>query len=156
MVGVVERSHSALKRIFKLNTNKQWNDWFKYVQSATFLHKMFNHSAIGCSSTVFFQGSEPIKPLDLRFINTLMERFSPNSEYVSALQDAKNIEFNETKIKLTERYKKCRASYDCKAEAKPLALFSYCLLLNPKLMTQSNFANKLLPIRFPLYRIEKF
>ena len=25
-VSVVERSHSALKRILKLNTNEQWND----------------------------------------------------------------------------------------------------------------------------------
>ena len=48
-----------------------------------------------------------------------------------------------------------RAYYDCKAEAKPLALFSYCLLLNPKLMTQSDFLSKSLPIWLPLYRIEK-
>ena len=27
-VGVVDCSHSALKRFLKLNTNKQWNDWF--------------------------------------------------------------------------------------------------------------------------------
>ena len=52
-------------------------------------------------------------------------------------------------------YNKYRAYYDCKAEAKPLALFSYCLLLNPKLMTQSDFASKSLPIWLPLYRIEK-
>ena len=52
-------------------------------------------------------------------------------------------------------YNKHRAYYDCKAEAKPLALFSYCLLFNPKLMTQSDFASKSLPIWLPLYRIEK-
>ena len=28
-VGVVERSHSAVKQILKLTTNEQWNDWFK-------------------------------------------------------------------------------------------------------------------------------
>ena len=134
-VGVVERSHSALKRILKLNTNEQWNDWFKYVQLATFIHNTSYHSAIGCSPTVLFHGREPIKPLDLRFNNTLIERFSPNSEYVIALQDALNKKFSETKFKLTEMYNKYRAYYDCKAEAKPLALFSYCLLLNPKLMT---------------------
>ena len=48
---------------------------------------------------------------------------------------------NETKLKLTEMYNKYRAYYDCQVEAKPLALFSYCLLLNPKLMTQSDFAS---------------
>ena len=104
-VGVVERSHSALKRILKLNTNEQWNDWFKYVQLATFIHNTSYHSAIGCSPTVLFPGREPIKPIDLRFNNTLIERFSPNSEYVIPLQDAMNKKFSETKFKLTEMYK---------------------------------------------------
>ena len=95
-VGVVERSHSAFKRIFKLNTNEQRNDWFKYVQLATFIHNTSYHSAIGSSPTVLFHEREPIKPLDLRFNNTLIERFSPNSEYVVALQDAMNKKFSET------------------------------------------------------------
>ena len=42
-VGVVERSHSALKRILKLNTNEQWNDWFKYIKLATFIHNASYH-----------------------------------------------------------------------------------------------------------------
>ena len=103
----------------------------------------------------FFHGREPIKPVDLRFNNILIARFSPNSEYVIALQDAMNKKFSETKFRLTEMYNKYRAYYDCKAVAKPLALFSYCLLLNPKLMTQSDFASKSTPIWLPLYRIEK-
>ena len=74
-VGVVERSHSALKRILKLNTNEQWKDWFKFVQLATFIHNTSYHSAIGCSPTVLLHGREPIKPIDLRFINTLIKRF---------------------------------------------------------------------------------
>ena len=72
-VGVVERSLSALKRVLKLNTNEQWNDWFKYVQLATFIHNTSYHSAIGCSPTVLFHGREPIKSLDLRFNNTLID-----------------------------------------------------------------------------------
>ena len=154
-VGVVERSHSALKRILKLNTNEQWNDWFKHVQLATFIHNTSYHSAIGCSHTVLSHGRGPIKPVALRFTNTLIERFSPNSEYIIALQDAVNKTFSETKFKLTEMYNKYRAYYDCKAEAKPLALFSYCLLLNLKLMTQSDSASKSLQIWLPFYRLEK-
>ena len=92
-VGVVERSHSAFKRILKLNTNEQWNDRFKYVQLATLIHNTSYHSAFGCSPTVFFHGRQPKKPLDLRFKNTLIECFSPNSEYVFALQDAMNKKF---------------------------------------------------------------
>ena len=65
-----------------------------------------------------------------------------------------NKKFSEIKFKLTEMYNKYRAYYDCKAEAKPLAVFSFCLLLNAKLMTQSHFASQSLPIWLPLYRIE--
>ena len=66
-VGVVESPHRALESILNLNTNEQWNDWFKYVQLANFIHNTSYHSAIGCSPTVLFHGREPLKPLDLRF-----------------------------------------------------------------------------------------
>ena len=85
----------------------------------------------------------------------MIERFALNSEYIIVLQDAMNKNFSESKFKLNEMYNKYRAYYDSKAEAKPLALFSYCFLLNPKLMTQSDFASKSLPVWLPLYRIEK-
>ena len=127
---------------------------FKYVQLATFIHSTSCHSAIGCSPTVLFHKREPIKRLDLKFTNTLIEPFSPNSEYVIAIQDAMNKKFSETKFNLTEMYN-YRAYYDCKAEANPLALFSCCLLPNAKLITHSDFASKVLPIWHPLYCIEK-
>ena len=67
-----------------------------------------------------------------------------------------NKKITDTKLKLTEIYKNYRAFYDdCKAAAKSLALSSYCLVLNPKLMTQSDFASKSLPIWQPRYRMEK-
>ena len=80
-VGVVERSHSALKRILKLNTNEQWNDWHKYVSLATFIHNTSYHFAISCSPTVLFHGREPIKPLDVRFGNTTLERLEPTNMF---------------------------------------------------------------------------
>ena len=70
MVGVVERSAH-------LNVFSNW------IQLATFFHIMSNHSSIACLPTVLFHGREPIKSLDLRFKNTLIERFSANSEYLS-------------------------------------------------------------------------
>ena len=109
MVGVVERSHSALKCLLKLNTYEQWNDWFKYVKLATFIHNTSYHSAIGCSPTFLFHGPEPIEPLDLRFNNNLIERFFPNSEYFIPLQDAMNKTFSAVNFKLTEIYNKYRA-----------------------------------------------
>ena len=154
-VGVVERSHSALKRILKLNTTEQWNDWYKYVQLAAFIHNTSYHFAIGTSPTTLFHGREPLKPLDLRFNKNSLERAQPTTEYVLALQDAMLQKFSEAKSKLTEMYNRYRAYYDYKAEAQPLKQFSFCLLLNPKLMTQSDFSSKFLPIWLPLYRVEQ-
>ena len=42
-----------------------------------------------------------------------------------------------------------------KAAAKPLVQKQYCLLLNPSLLTQSDFAAKSCTIWLPLYKIEK-
>ena len=50
-IGVVERSHDPLKRILKLNTSEQWNDWHKYVPLATFIHNTSYHSSINCCPT---------------------------------------------------------------------------------------------------------
>ena len=85
----------------------------------------------------------------------MIERFSPNSEYVNALQDAMNKKFSETKLKSTELFNRYHAYYDCKTQAKLLLIFSYCLLFKPKLMTQSDFASESLPIWCPFYLIEK-
>ena len=109
---------------------------------------------MGCSPTVLFH--EPSKPLDLRFNISLIERFFPNSEYVFAIQDATRNKFGETKLKRTELYNMYRAQYDYKAEAKPSAPFSYCLLLISKLMNQPDFASKSLPIWLPLTKLKKF
>ena len=154
-LGVVERSHSALKRILKLNTQEQRNDWFKYVQLAVFIHNTSYHFAIGCSPTVLFHGREPLKHLDPRFNTTSLEQIQSNSEYVIALQDAMLKNFTETKEKLTVMYNKYRAYYDSKAEAQPLNQYSFCLLLNLKLTTQSEFSGKLLPIWLTLYRVDQ-
>ena len=102
--------------------------------------------------TPFFEDKKLV--CDKQFINQLTAHCLLCCEYFFALQDAMSKIFFDTKFKLTEIYKIYRVHYDCKAEAKPMALF-YCLLLNPNLFTQSDSASKAYPIWFPLYRTEK-
>ena len=61
-------------------------DWYKYVQLAAFIHNTSYLFAIGTSPTVLFHGQEPLKPLDLRFHNSL-EGAQPATVFVLALQD---------------------------------------------------------------------
>ena len=39
-VGVVERSHSTLKRILKFNTNEQWNDWYHFANFVSIRYRL--------------------------------------------------------------------------------------------------------------------
>ena len=154
-VGVVERAHGALKRILKLNTNEQWSNWHKYVPLATYIHNTSYYSSIGCTPTSIFHGREQIKPLDVRFNNKNLKNLDPKSVFVIQLQDAMQQKFAENKSKLIHSYHKYRTYYDEKALSSPLALNSFCLLLDPKLMNQSDFGYKSMTVWLPLYRIER-
>ena len=154
-IGVVERSHAALKRILKLNTNESWTTWYKYVDLATFIHNTSYHSSIGCTPSSLFHGREPIKPIDLRFRSHSLAQKELTSDYLVDLQDSLLETFSHTRTRLLDAYHKYRNYYDKKAAAKPLVLHEYCLLLNPSLTTQSDFAAKSTTIWLSLYRVEK-
>ena len=100
-VGVAERCHSALERIVKFNTKVTWTDCLKYVQLVTLIQKTSCHSAIGCTLKISFHQRDSIKSLNLRFSNTLIDRFLPKSVYHLALQDAMNKTCSQTKAKLS-------------------------------------------------------
>ena len=154
-IGVVERSHAALKRILKLNTDEKWTTWYRYVDLATFIHNTSYHSSIGCTRSSLFHGREPIKPIDLRFRSHALAQKELTSDYLVDLQDSLLEQFSHTKLRLLDAYHKYRTYYDKKAAAKPLMQHQYCLLLNPSLLTQSDFAAKSTTIWLSLYRVEK-
>ena len=154
-VGVVERSHLSMKGIVRLASNQTGSDWHKWLDIAVFIHNTSYSSAIGCSPTLVFHGREPHKPLDVRFNIKAIQAAMPSSDFLVTLQDAMTQQFSRVKEKLVTMYHKYRSYYDDKAEAKPLELFSYCLLLNPRLVNQSDLSHKAVQIWLPLYRVEK-
>ena len=117
-VGVVERSHAALKGIPKLNTNGSWTTWYKYVDLATFIHNTSYHSSIGCTPSSLFHGHEPIKPIDLRFRSQSLAQKELTSDYLVDLQDSLLETFSHTRTRLLNAYHKYRNYYDKKAAAK--------------------------------------
>ena len=76
------------------------------------------------------------------------------SDNVFGLHDAMIKVFSETKPKLSEILRKHSAYCRSKALTKPL-IFSYSVLNNPKMMTQSDSASVLLPIWLAFYRAQK-
>ena len=55
-IGLLERSHSALKRVLKIHDNGESSgshNWFKYVDTAVFVHNTSYHTAIGFTRHCF-------------------------------------------------------------------------------------------------------
>ena len=95
-VGVVERAHSAFKRILKTNSTSAWSNWHKFVDIATFVHNTSYHVPIGTTPSSIFHGREPLKPIDLRFSKHVTSS-QPSSDFVNDLQDILVQQFCETK-----------------------------------------------------------
>ena len=64
-------------------------------------------------------------------------------------------EFSGTKLKLTEMYNRLRDYCNCKDKAKPLHIFSNCLLLYLITVTPSDLASKSSHVWLLLYLIDK-
>ena len=63
--------------------------------------------------------------------------------------------YKQQKQNLMDTYVRHKKYYDRKAQAHPLKIHSYCLLLNPKLDTQKQQMNKMQDKWLALYRVEK-
>ena len=144
-----------MKRILKLNTDEKWTSWYKYVELATFIHNTSYQSSIGCTPSSLFHGREPTKLIDLKFRSHTLAQKELTSDYLVDLQDSLLEKFSHTKSRLLDAYHKYRTYYDKKAAAKPLVQKQFCLLLNPSLLTQNDFAAKSCTIWLSLYKIEK-
>ena len=96
-----------------------------------------------------------MKPLDLRFYSSCIQKAAFNYDFVESLRDEMLIKFSNAKESLAKSFTRYRRYYDQKARANPLKKQTYCLLLYPKLTEQSAFSPKLIQKWLALYRIEK-
>ena len=121
---------------------------------ATFVHNTSNHTFIGCSPTLLFHGRQPLNPIDLRFNNTHVEKPTPTLDFIIYTHYKMETIFVNAHEKNLQAYHKYREVFDRKARALPLKLHSYCLLLNPKLISQNDSLTKSNTKWLPLYRVE--
>ena len=143
----------TFKRILKLTTDESWTTWYRYFDVATFIY-ITSHSSIGCTPSSIFHGREPIEPIDWRFGNHVVSKKALTSDYLVDLQDSLLEQFSHTKSRLLDAYHKYRTNYK-KAAAKPLANQQFCLLWNPSLLTQSDFAAKSTTIWLSSHEVER-
>ena len=154
-VGVVERSHAALKKMLKIFQNATASNWHTFVDYACYSHNTSYHSSIRCAPTMLFHGHDPNTPLDLRYGPARNRRPVTHSKYLTEVSDRMAELHANAKENTIEAYLRFRRYYDKKAKAEPLRLHEYCLLLNPKLTTQNMFAGKNSTKWLALFRVEK-
>ena len=151
---VLERSHSSLKRVLKIE-NLKARRWSDYVDTACFIYNTTYHASLGCSPALLFHGTQPYNPIDLRFRTNWKKDMAFTTDTVNAIQDRMSELLRRTKENVVLAYLKYRQYYDEKAKAQPLKRKSYCLLLNPKMVTQSDALHKSSAKWIPLYQVEK-
>ena len=79
----------------------------------------------------------------------------PEFQTTQQIQDKLKELFFLQKDDIIQRYVKYKHYYDKQAQAYPLKIHTYCLLLNSKLDTQKQNMHKMLPKWLALYRVEK-
>ena len=154
-IGLLERSHGPLKHILRINSDEVSSNWHKFVDFAVFVHNTTYHTAIGCTPSDLFHGRPPTTPLDLRFQNVQMRKQQSNFDTLREFQDKVTELYENAKESVISAYHKYRGYYDRKANASPLSLHSYCLILDPKCITQSDALSKGKLKWLSLYRVEK-
>ena len=154
-IGAVERSHAIVKRFLHIYEDIIVKDWHHYVDIAASVYNTTYNSSIGCPPTLLFHGRQPTKPLDLRFNNLTVKKAQPTQDFLQQSQDRMNTLFAGARDNSIVAYNKYRRFYDKKALSKPLALYSYCLLMNPKISSTKDFAAKSVTKWLPLYRVEQ-
>ena len=128
-------------------------DWHKYVDYAVFAHNTNYNPTTRSTPSDLFHGFAPNKALEVRF--QVPHKKQPEFQTTQQIQDKLKELFYPQKDDIIQRYVKYKQYYDKQAQAYPLKIHTYCLLLNPKLDTQKQSMNKMLPKWLALYRIEK-
>ena len=152
-IGLLERAHANLKKTLKIYENNQHTDWHKYVDYAVFAHNTNYNPITRSTPSDLFHGFAPNKALEVRF--QVPHKKQPEFQTIQQIQDKLKELVYLQKDDIIQRYVKYKQYYDKQPQAYPLKIHTYCLLLNPKLDTQKQSMNKMLPKWLALYRVEK-
>ena len=127
-IGILERTHAAIKTALKISTGERRSIWLKHVQIAVMNYNKTYHETLGCEPSTVFHGRIPYNVLDLKLASKPKWKTTPNSDIAEQLQ--KQIDEVRATAKNTKKY-------DRKASAAPLKVNDYWYILNPEADNQS-------------------
>ena len=152
-IGLLERAHASLKKTLKIYENNKHSDWHKYIDYAVFAHNTNYNPITRTTPSDLFHGFAPNKALEVRF--QVPHKNPPQFQTTHQIQNKLKELYKLQKENIIEKYMTYKKYYDNQAQAHPLKIHTYCLLLNPKLDTQKQSMNKMLPKWLALYRVEQ-
>ena len=78
-IGMLERTHASLEKVFKIDTGERRSMWHKYVNIAVLSYNTSNHKSFGCKHSQLFHGCVTYRILDMKTGNRPQKRCTPNS-----------------------------------------------------------------------------
>ena len=136
-IGILERTHSSLKKSLKISTEERRSMWHKYVQIAVMNYNTRYHENLGCEPTTVFHGRIPYNILDIKLGLKPGWKKDANEDLLDELQKQITEIHQSAKDNLMQSYLKYKRYYDKKATATPLKTNDYCYFLKPKADNQS-------------------
>ena len=79
-IGLLERSHAAIKQAFRIETVERRSLWQKYVNIGVLNYKTSYHTSIGCEPSRDFHGRVPYNVLDLKLGIRPEQQLIPTSQ----------------------------------------------------------------------------
>ena len=135
-IGMVERSHSKLKKILKIHLkNADKPQWDRNVDIAIMAHITTYQTSLKCSPTEIFLGRTPYNALGQKYSNP-QKRVDIKVGDVNKILDNMNEIYRDNPDNIVAAYHKYKAFYDRKAKAQPLEVNDLNFLLDPKYDSQ--------------------
>ena len=131
-IGMLERTHDALKRTLKIETGERRSMWHKYVHIAVLNHNTSYHSSIGCEPSRVFHGRIPYNVLDLKLGIRPQRANDPDSNVAQDVLEQTKLIHEDVKRNTMQAYLKYKAYYDKKANASKLQEGNHVYILQPK------------------------
>ena len=79
-IGLLERSHAAIKQALKIETGERRSFWHKYVNIAVLNYNTSYHTSFSCEPRRVFHGRIPYNVLDLKLGIRLQQQPIPTSQ----------------------------------------------------------------------------
>ena len=131
-IGLLERSHAAIKQALKIETGERRSLWHKYINIAVLNYITSYHTSIGCEPSRVFHGRIPYNVLDLKSGICPQQQPIPTSQIAQEILEQTEMIHQDVRKNIRQAYIKYKAYYDKKANTSKLKEADYVYILQPK------------------------